>query len=80
LLIPSPLFNILIIKKKGPDIDNSQLKGIIPRIVDNIFDSIVKAPSNIEFTVSISYLEIYLEKIRDLLDSKNSFMIFFFFF
>ena len=53
---------------QGPDIDNPELRGILPRIVDHIFSEIMKAPSTIEFTVSVSYLEIYMEKIRDLLE------------
>ncbi|CEP00395.1 Kinesin-like protein [Plasmodiophora brassicae] len=43
-------------------------KGIIPRMVQKLFDGITAAPSKIEFTIKVSYLEIYLEKVRDLLD------------
>jgi kinesin family protein 5 len=28
------------------------------------------APSNLEFTVKVSYMEIYMEKVRDLLNRK----------
>ncbi|CDS09931.1 Putative Kinesin heavy chain [Lichtheimia ramosa] len=52
----------------GADIDDEKTKGIIPRIVEQIFDSIMEAPSNIEFTVKVSYMEIYMEKVRDLLN------------
>ncbi|KAI9011942.1 P-loop containing nucleoside triphosphate hydrolase protein [Phycomyces nitens] len=52
----------------GASIDNESTKGIIPRIVCQIFDSIMAAPSNLEFTVKVSYMEIYMEKVRDLLD------------
>ena len=45
-----------------------QLKlGIIPRMVDTVFDVICESPDHIEFTVKVSIVEIYLERIRDLL-------------
>ncbi len=34
----------------------------------SLFEEIEVAPSYLEFTVKISYVEIYLEKIRDLLN------------
>ncbi|KAF7727231.1 hypothetical protein EC973_007844 [Apophysomyces ossiformis] len=52
----------------GSDIDDAVNKGIIPRIVEQIFTSIVMAPANMEFTVKVSYMEIYMEKVRDLLN------------
>lgn len=52
---------------QGPDIDNPELKGIIPRITEQIFASIIASPANIEYLVKVSYMEIYMEKIRDLL-------------
>ncbi|KAI9253013.1 kinesin heavy chain [Sporodiniella umbellata] len=52
----------------GADIDDENSKGIIPRIVEQIFTSIMAAPSNLEFTVKVSYMEIYMEKVRDLLN------------
>ncbi|CEP12182.1 hypothetical protein [Parasitella parasitica] len=50
----------------GADIEDEKTKGIIPRIIEQIFTSINDAPSNIEFTVKVSYMEIYMEKVRDL--------------
>jgi hypothetical protein len=35
-----------------------------------IFEDVQKADQNIEFLVKASYVEIYMEKIRDLLDRK----------
>jgi len=35
--------------------------GITPRVVDNIFRSILEAPDTMEFTIRVSYLEIYME-------------------
>ena len=42
-------------------------KGIIPRLVEAIFLGIEEAEVGIEFTVKLSYVEIYNEKVRDLL-------------
>ncbi|GLA27513.1 kinesin heavy chain [Aspergillus niger] len=55
----------------GSDIDDDIGKGIIPRIVEQIFASILTSPSNIEYTVRVSYMEIYMERIRDLLVPHN---------
>jgi kinesin family member 5 len=55
----------------GADIDDEEQKGIIPRIVEQIFASILASPGNIEYTVKVGYLEIYMERIRDLLRPEN---------
>lgn len=55
----------------GADIDNDELKGIIPRITEQIFQSIVESDSHLEYLVKVSYMEIYLERIRDLLAPQN---------
>jgi len=55
----------------GPDIDDDENRGIIPRMVGGIFNKIESAPEDIEFTVKVSMIEIYNEKIRDLLDPKK---------
>uniref|UniRef100_K7FM59 Kinesin-like protein n=2 Tax=Pelodiscus sinensis TaxID=13735 RepID=K7FM59_PELSI len=47
---------------------DSQLMGIIPRIAHDIFDHIYSMDENLEFHIKVSYFEIYLDKIRDLLD------------
>ncbi|XP_072542619.1 kinesin heavy chain [Salminus brasiliensis] len=44
------------------------LMGIIPRIAQDIFDHIYSMDENLEFHIKVSYFEIYLDKIRDLLD------------
>ena len=51
--------------------DREDLMGIIPRATMDIFDAISKSGSDTEFTVSVSYLEVYREQIRDLLDSSG---------
>lgn len=50
------------------DITSETGKGIIPRSVEALFEGVSEADENIEFTFKVSYVEIYLEKIRDLLD------------
>ena len=45
-------------------------QGIIPRIVEDIFNYIYSMEENVEFHIKVSYFEIYMEKIRDLLDSE----------
>ncbi|KAI6022682.1 P-loop containing nucleoside triphosphate hydrolase protein [Pisolithus marmoratus] len=55
----------------GADIDSEELKGIIPRITEQIFQSIVESDAHLEYMVKVSYMEIYLERIRDLLAPQN---------
>ncbi|GCB74580.1 kinesin-1 heavy chain isoform X1 [Scyliorhinus torazame] len=42
--------------------------GIIPRIAQDIFNYIYSMDENLEFHIKVSYFEIYMDKIRDLLD------------
>ena len=54
------------------DMDDPTKKGITPRIMEQIFDAImVHGSASVEYTVGISYLEIYMERIRDLLNPMN---------
>lgn len=57
---------------QGPNIKDQELKGIIPRMNGTIFESIGNADPDIEFLVKASYIEIYMEKIQDLLDTSKS--------
>lgn len=62
------------------------MKGLIPRITEQIFASIMSSPANLEYLVSpvgfadvsyiashcslqvkVSFFEVYMERIRDLL-------------
>lgn len=47
---------------------NEKEMGISPRLIQNIFSGIANADSSMEFTVQVAYVEIYLEKVRDLLN------------
>ncbi|KAK5850006.1 hypothetical protein PBY51_014294 [Eleginops maclovinus] len=44
------------------------MMGIIPRIVQDIFNYIYSMDENLEFHIKVSYFEIYLDKIKDCLD------------
>lgn len=48
--------------------EDPEKQGIIPRMVKTVFEKIENASEDIEFTVKISMIEIYMEKIKDLLD------------
>uniref|UniRef100_A0A7N6AHD7 Kinesin heavy chain n=1 Tax=Anabas testudineus TaxID=64144 RepID=A0A7N6AHD7_ANATE len=50
------------------NLHDPRLMGIIPRIARDIFDHIYSMDENLEFHIKVSYFEIYLDKIRDLLD------------
>ena len=52
----------------GPSLDDEKMMGVIPRAIHNIFDRIYDADESFEFTVKISYVEIYMERLRDLLN------------
>ncbi|KAI0215698.1 Kinesin-like protein KIF13A [Lamellibrachia satsuma] len=50
----------------------NEQKGIIPRLCDALFDQIKEKEANdLSFKVEVSYMEIYNEKVRDLLDPKG---------
>ncbi|CAG9321136.1 unnamed protein product [Blepharisma stoltei] len=60
----------------GPDFTDQDLMGIIPRMVGTVFDQIAMSEEYLEFQVKVSYCEIYMEKIKDLLEpSKNNLKI-----
>ncbi|XP_033100140.1 kinesin-like protein KIF13A isoform X3 [Anneissia japonica] len=48
-------------------------KGITPRLCDTLFERIAEENSNesLSFKVEVSYIEIYNEKVRDLLDPRG---------
>jgi kinesin family protein 13 len=49
-------------------------QGIIPRLCDSMFDQIAKLDESDETLtckVEVSYMEIYNEKVHDLLDPKG---------
>lgn len=53
-------------------LSDAEKKGIIPRMMDALFEGLVEASESTEFTLRVSFLEIYLERIHDLLDSTKT--------
>jgi hypothetical protein len=49
-------------------IGDNNLEGIIPRTIKDTFEFIRNTTESIEFTVKISMVEIYMEKVKDLID------------
>ncbi|XP_042009439.1 kinesin-like protein KIN-1 [Salvia splendens] len=63
---------------EGPSIiqcDEKQ-KGLLPRVVDGIFKAIKSSDDIIKYTIKLSMVEIYMERVRDLFDrSKDNLQI-----
>ena len=55
----------------GPDMSDPDMMGIIPRMVSTVFDQIENSDVKTEFQVKVGYCEIYLERIKDLLDTSK---------
>lgn len=51
--------------------NNKELEGIIPRAFEQIWSNISRS-ENMNFLVAVSYLEIYMEELRDLLKPNSS--------
>eukprot|EP01114_Cavostelium_apophysatum_P013371 TRINITY_DN3225_c0_g1_i1.p1 TRINITY_DN3225_c0_g1~~TRINITY_DN3225_c0_g1_i1.p1 ORF type:complete len:1612 (-),score=534.39 TRINITY_DN3225_c0_g1_i1:42-4877(-) len=56
----------------GPDISDPNMKGIIPRACAHIFEHIANDTSGTEYTIKCSFLEIYKEVVKDLLNPTGS--------
>ena len=54
------------------DIDDINRKGIIPRSFESLYQTLYELHSSIEYSVKVSYIEIYMEKIKDLLQPTRS--------
>eukprot|EP00808_Paulinella_micropora_P029679 g75619.t1 len=51
--------------------EGSKQRGIIPRLIEELFTGIEQAEQDMEFTLRVLYVEIYNERIRDLLDPEK---------
>lgn len=56
---------------EGPSLRDTVSQGVIPRTIDKIFCRIQQADATISFTLSVTYYEIYNERIRDLLNPQQ---------
>lgn len=56
----------------GQDIQDPAERGIIPRMVTGFFKQIAEQPEDMEFSMKVSFVEIYNEKIKDLLDPRKN--------
>ena len=52
--------------------NDKDLKGIIPRMMQLVFETINSGSSDIEFSVKCQYYQIYNEKIQDLIDTRKT--------
>lgn len=52
----------------GSDILDPNSQGLIPRMISTVFDHIESSDNSLEYELKVSYSELYLEKIVDLLD------------
>jgi kinesin family protein 5 len=55
----------------GSDKERFKMRGVIPRAADELFSGIADSEDLDEVTIKCSFLEIYKENIRDLLQPKN---------
>lgn len=51
------------------DLESKDNQGIIPRMVKHVFNHIENSPSEYEYTVKLSMMEIYMERIKDLIQT-----------
>ena len=64
---------VFVVVTKGPNHHDPEFKGMIPRTIEGLFEAISESDSNIEFVIKCSYIEIYNQKLFDLLDRKYLF-------
>ncbi|CAN0914342.1 Kinesin-like protein KIN-1 [Linum grandiflorum] len=55
---------------EGPDVlkSDDMQKGLLPRVVDGLFDHIASAGDSSKYKIKLSMVEIYMERVRDLFD------------
>ncbi|KAK2948747.1 putative Kinesin heavy chain [Blattamonas nauphoetae] len=56
----------------GPDNSTEKTTGIIPRLAHSIFERVASMNSEFDSTIRVSFVEIYQERIRDLIDNKRT--------
>lgn len=58
--------------KNEEEAEKAAQQGIVPRAVHDIFNSIARAESCVEFEVRLSLIEVYMEQARDLLGTGSN--------
>ena len=61
---------LLYLGKTHTMMGSGEDSGLIPRCIDHLFEAIDAAADGLSFLLRCSYMEIYNEKITDLLVSK----------
>jgi kinesin family protein 5 len=56
---------------EGADIHDTEMRGVITRMMHGIFEGFVEASDNCKFAV-VPFLEIYMERIQNLIDASKS--------
>ena len=62
---------IFLKNNQGPDNPNERSMGLIPRVMADLFE-IINSDDELVYIIKVSFLEIYNEKIQDLLDANNT--------
>jgi len=57
---------------EGPSLHEEDLQGLIPRMMVSLFKEIRRKPVGITFVVTASMIEIYMERVNDLLEPSNT--------
>lgn len=63
----------------GPSLEDPEMHGIIPRSISFLFQQIENDNTDTVFTMQCSFLEIYKEKVKDLLEPSSQMVGLFFF-
>ena len=53
-------------------LENPELEGIIPRMINHVFTHVSKSHDDIDYMIKVSIVEIYMEKLKDLLDPERN--------
>ena len=53
------------------DYKNPEQRGVIPRSLEQIFEKQAKDVDEYSYEISVSFIQIYLEMIQDLIDPDN---------
>ena len=59
----------------GADIYDDELKGIIPRTIDHLFEIIQNSPDDITYQIKFSIIQVYKEIVYDLLSGEKNLKI-----